>query len=86
MTQSESFQPGRVNVAIMKRNYYPSTVQNWTRDFVKLIVGNHYMPNTSYGALMKPCGRSTSVFYSVESGFAALDFGMSDMWFVIAAL
>lgn len=57
----------------------PTHIQNWTRDFVKLIVENHCMPNTSYGALRKPCGRSTSVFCSVESGVAALDFGMSDV-------
>ena len=64
----------------------PTHIQNWTRDFVKLIVDNHCMPNPSYGALRKPCGRSTSVFCSVEFGFAALDFGMSDMWFMIAVL
>ena len=29
----------------------PTHLQNWTRDFVKLIVDNHCMPNTSYGAL-----------------------------------
>ena len=61
-------------------------IQNWTRGFVKLIVENHCLPNTSYGALRKPCGRSTSVFCSVESGVTALDFGMSDIWFVIAVL
>ena len=74
MTQSERFQPGRVNVAIMETH-----IQNWTRDFVKLIVENHCMPNPSYGVLRKPCCRSTSVFCSVESGVAALDFGMSDV-------
>ena len=40
----------------------PTHIQNWTSDFVKLIVDNHCMPNSSYGALRKPCGRSTSVF------------------------
>ena len=59
----------------------PTNLQNWTRDFVKLIVDNHCMPNTSYGA-----HRCTSVFCSVESRVAALDFGMSEIWFVIAVL
>ena len=62
-----------------KKPTYIQNWQNWTRDFVKLIVDNHCMPNTSYGALRKPCGRSTSVFCSVESRVAALDFGMSDV-------
>ena len=71
-----------------EQNHIENTkaIQNWTGDFVKLIVDNHCMPNTSYGALRKPCGRSTSVFCSVQSRVAALDFGMSDMWFVIAVL
>ena len=30
-------------------------IPNWTRDFVKLIVENHCLPNTSYGVLRKPC-------------------------------
>ena len=64
----------------------PTHTQNWTRDFVKLIGDNHCMPNTSYGALRNSCGRSTSVFRIVESRVAALDFGMSEIWFVIAVL
>ena len=65
----------------------PTHTQNWTRDFVKLIFDNHCMPSTSYGTLRKSYGRSgTSVFCSVESRVAALDFGMGEIWFVIAVL
>ena len=65
----------------------PTHLKNWTRDFVKLIVTTIVCPpHPTAHWLRKPCGRSTSVFCSVESRVAALDFGMSEIWFVIAVL
>ena len=51
----------------------PTHIQNWTSDFVKLVVDNHCMPNLyyRYGVLRKPFGRSKSVFCGVESRAAA---------------
>ena len=86
LTQSERFQPGRVKVEIMEGNYYPRTYRtghvillNWLSRTI--VCPTH--PTVHWGSLLVD---PHQYFVVLNLVLPALDFGMSDMWFVIAVL